>query len=56
MTKKEVLDKWEKKRNTAADIGTLLHSIREQETLDQQSPIFYNVPCEKKQCEIVNRR
>ena len=53
MTKKEVLEMWENKRNKTSEIGTLYHNIREQETLSQEKPIFYNVPCEKKQCDMV---
>lgn len=47
---KEILDKWEKKRNDSATIGTLYHSIREKELMEQVNPVFYNVPCETKQC------
>lgn len=49
-TKQQILDKWEHKRVTSANIGTIYHSIREKEILSEDSPIFYNVPCEKKQC------
>lgn len=50
-TKQDILDMWEHKRVSTADIGTLYHSIREQEILSQPNPVFYNVPCEKRQCE-----
>lgn len=53
-TKKDILDKWENKRNKSAEIGTLYHSIREQEVIDSINPIFYNVPCGKKQCEFLD--
>lgn len=51
VTKQEILDKWANKRDKSASIGTLYHSIREQELLSQDKPIFYNVPCGTLQCE-----
>lgn len=49
-TQKELLDKWERKRNLSSKIGTLYHAIREQELINQNQPVFYDVPCEMKQC------
>lgn len=46
-TTKDILNKWETKRDTASQIGTLFHTIREQELLDTESPVFYDVPCAK---------
>lgn len=49
-TQKELLDKWKNKSESSAGIGTLYHSIREQEIINQNQPVFYNVPCNMKQC------
>lgn len=49
-TTQEVLAKWERKRNTAAQIGTLYHGQREEELLAQSKPVFYGIPCETQQC------
>lgn len=49
-TQKELLDKWKKKADSSASVGTLYHSIREQEIVNQNQPVFYNVPCQMKQC------
>ncbi len=50
-TTEEVLAKWENKRNKAAEIGTIYHSIRENELIGTKDPEFYGVPCGTKQCE-----
>lgn len=50
-TQKELLDKWERKRSLSSKIGTLYHSIREQELINQNQPVFYNVPCGMKECD-----
>lgn len=50
-TKQELLKKWKRKRDISAEVGTRYHAIREQELIDQNQPVFYNVPCEKKQCD-----
>ena len=42
-TAQELLDKWEKKRNESAMIGTIYHAIREQELIDSN--------CVTKECE-----
>jgi hypothetical protein len=49
-TTEEILEKWEKKRSKAAQIGTLYHSIREADLIKEENPVFYNVPCYTKQC------
>lgn len=51
ITHEEVLSKWERKRNISAQVGTIYHSIREEELLSQENPEFYGVPCGTKQCE-----
>lgn len=50
-TTEDILNKWEEKRDLAAKIGTIFHSIKEEELLQQGNPIFYNVPCTTKVCE-----
>lgn len=47
VTPHEILARWEMKRNKASEIGTLYHSIRENELIDDPSPIFYNKECKK---------
>lgn len=49
-TTEEILKKWETKRDLSASIGTLYHTIREEELIKEGNPIFYNVPCETEQC------
>lgn len=49
-TTKEVLAKWERKRNLSANIGTLYHDIREKQLLETDKPVFYNIPCETREC------
>jgi ATP-dependent exoDNAse (exonuclease V) beta subunit len=46
-TAAQVLRKWEKKRDKASEIGTLLHSIKEQEVINKVDPVFYNKICSK---------
>lgn len=47
---KDILAKWERKRDLSAQIGTLYHNIREQELIDNKKPVFYNTPCITQQC------
>ena len=49
-TTEEILKKWEEKRDLSAKIGTIFHSIKEEELLGQENPIFYNTPCSTKEC------
>lgn len=49
-TTEEILKKWEEKRDLSAKIGTIFHSIKEEELLGQENPIFYNIPCSTKEC------
>lgn len=49
-TTEQILQKWETKRNRSAEIGTLYHSIREDDLMKEGNPIFYNVPCATRQC------
>lgn len=49
-TAQQLLDKWENKRVKSAEIGTIYHTIRENELLDMESPIFYSTPCQTKPC------
>lgn len=53
-TKQEMLQKWANKRDRSSEIGTLFHSIREEELINQASPSFYDTPCALKTCEIEN--
>jgi hypothetical protein len=46
-TKAEVLKKWERKRITSAQIGTLYHSIKEQELLREEITELYGRKCRK---------
>lgn len=46
----DILDKWENKRNISAEIGTLYHTIREKELIEEKDPMFYAVRCNTKQC------
>lgn len=46
-TTKQILDKWENKRNQSAQIGTNYHAIREQELIDNVVCNFYNTDCKK---------
>lgn len=50
-TTEEILEKWEKKRDLSAQIGTLYHTMREQELLQQKDPVFYEKVCNTQQCE-----
>jgi hypothetical protein len=51
VTKQDILNKWANKRNKSAEVGTLYHSLREQELLALENPVFYDVPCKTSQCE-----
>ena len=50
-TAEDILLKWERKRDKAASIGTLYHTIREEQLVAQVAPEFYNIACLTKQCE-----
>ncbi len=47
-TKQDILDKWANKRDRSSEVGTLFHSIRETELINEHQPIFYDVICSKK--------
>ena len=49
-TAEDILKKWEDKRDLSAKIGTIFHSMKEEELLQQENPIFYNTPCSIKNC------
>ncbi len=49
-TTEDILNKWEQKRDLSARIGTIFHSIKEEELLQLANPIFYNIPCSTKVC------
>jgi hypothetical protein len=53
-TAQDILKKWERKRDLAANIGTIYHNIREQQIINSENPIFYDVPCSKQECEHTN--
>lgn len=48
VTKKDILKKWANKRDRSSEIGTLFHTIRENELINEIEPSFYNVKCNKK--------
>lgn len=48
----DVKRKWERKRDLAAQAGTIYHGIREDELLQISNPEFYNVPCGTKSCPV----
>lgn len=52
-TAEAVLKKWERKRDTAARIGTKYHEVRETELITGEKPVFYDVPCQTKHCDYV---
>lgn len=45
---KSVLSRWKDKAQVSAGVGTLYHSIKEQELIQNSGTIFYNVPCATK--------
>lgn len=49
-TTKELLDRWEHKRNFSASVGTLYHTMRENELLGSEDPSYYDVKCNIKGC------
>jgi hypothetical protein len=49
MTTEDVLKKWERKRDESARIGTIYHSLREEELINSENT-FYDISCETKQC------
>lgn len=53
MTTKEVQKKWKDKADKATKVGTLYHSIRESELVNQGEPVFYETDCDMKQCSYV---
>jgi hypothetical protein len=50
ITTQQLLAKWANKRDRAAEIGTLYHTIREDELLGSENPSYYNVKCSIKGC------
>lgn len=46
VTKEDILKKWANKRDKAAEIGTLFHSIREMELIEANSCNFYDNNCQ----------
>jgi hypothetical protein len=44
-TAKDVLKKWERKRDLSAQIGTIFHSIKEHELLQKDSHVYYDMEC-----------
>lgn len=51
-TTQEVLDRWERKRDLAAQIGTSYHSFRENDSHDR--PNFYDVKCDVEFCPVID--
>lgn len=49
-TQQDILNKWENKRDQAAAVGTLFHSIREDALINEDSPKFYGKVCSKSTC------
>lgn len=49
-TRQDILKKWERKRNISAEIGTLQHSIEEQDLLRKCTHEFYGVDCGVQSC------
>ncbi len=47
-TKADILKKWANKRDRSSEIGTLFHSLREQELINEIEPSFYEFKCSKK--------
>lgn len=52
-TAEQVLKKWKNKGTMSAGIGSIYHSVRENELLNQDNPIFYDVSCSKKPCDYI---
>lgn len=50
-TQNDILKKWENKRDQAASVGTLFHSIRETSLINEDQPKFYGKVCTKSICE-----
>lgn len=50
MTQADILKKWANKRDQAAAIGTLFHSIKENQLIEEIRPIFYNKECTLEKC------
>jgi hypothetical protein len=46
-TTQQILAKWATKRDASAAVGTLFHSIMENELLADEAPVFYNRVCQK---------
>lgn len=46
----EILAKWERKRDLAAQAGTIYHSLREEQSLNDNQAIFYDKACSIKGC------
>jgi hypothetical protein len=50
VSERDILAKWERKRNISAEIGTLYHTIRENESLLPSENVFYDEPCNVRSC------
>jgi hypothetical protein len=46
-TVQQLQAKWAHKRDQSAAVGTLFHSIMEEELINTSEPVFYNRPCKK---------
>lgn len=46
-TKQDILNKWARKRDASSSIGTLLHSIKEEETINDGDLLYYGKSCDK---------
>jgi len=46
-TKEELLAKWARKGHVSAEVGTLIHSMKETELIQADQPSFYGEVCEK---------
>jgi hypothetical protein len=52
-TTEDILNKWERKRNFASTVGTAYHTVREEELMKEENPVFYGMVCSAKQCEYI---
>jgi hypothetical protein len=50
-TTQDILDKWERKRDMSAAVGTLFHSIKEEELI-ASTPSYYGVQCGVESCPV----
>src|SRR6476469_4622998 len=49
-TTQQLLDRWEHKRNFSAKVGTMYHTMREDDLLGSENPSYYDVKCNIKGC------